>query len=143
YGNQNGGRIVNITSIQGIAALRPGTSYQATKAGIIGLTIATAIELAEHGINVNAIAPGAIATEGMGKMRFDDSGASALDAYRKRIPLGRRGNAFEVAGPVLFLCSERSTYITGEVLRVDGGWLANATPDSITSKRPKQRNDPD
>ena len=134
------GRIVNISSVQGIGAIFPGTSYQVTKTGVVGLTHSLAIELALHGINVNAVAPGAIATEGMGVVK---PGSKIIEAFRQKIPIGRRGNPYEIAGPILFLCSEYSTYITGTVLLVDGGYIANITPEGVRPKVQKQKNDPD
>jgi len=133
---QKGSRIVNISSIEGLAAHLPGTSYQVSKSGILGLTHALAIELASKGINVNAIAPGAIATEGMGEVQPE-----IIDPYRRRIPLGRRGWPEEIAGPILFLCSEIASYITGTTLVVDGGYLTNITPD--LGDTPNVENDPD
>ena len=135
------GSIVNITSIQGIAAHHPGTSYQASKSGLIGLTKSLAIELAEHKIRVNAIAPGAIATEGMGRIRAGEVGV--LDAYRRRIPLGRRGDPMEIARPAAFLCSDDASYITGQVLVVDGGYISMLTPESLRPAPSINPGDPD
>ena len=98
--NPKGGRIVNITSVQGLAAHLPGTSYQVTKSALIGLTHTLAVEYALKGINVNAIAAGAIATEGMGKVR---GGGEVLEAYRQRIPIGRRGRPEEIASMIKVL----------------------------------------
>lgn len=123
-----GGRIVQVSSVQGLGAHRPGTSYQVAKSAILGLTRSLAIELAEREITVNTVAPGAIATEGMGNVRSGEQGI--VDRYRRRIPLGRRGHVEEVAGPILFLCSELACYITGTVLLVDGGYMIQLTPDT-------------
>jgi len=136
-----GGKVVNVSSLQGFAAHLPGTSYQVSKAGILGLTISLAIELAPYGINVNAVAPGAIATEGMGAMRAGQS--KIIDAYRRRIPWGRRGKPEEVTYPILFLCSDYASYITGAVLVVDAGYSIALTPDSIMPIRPLMKDDPD
>jgi NAD(P)-dependent dehydrogenase (short-subunit alcohol dehydrogenase family) len=136
----SGGRIINVSSVQALAAHLPGTSYQATKAGILGLTRALAIELASKGITVNAIAPGAIKTEGMGAAR---AGSGILDPYRRRIPLGRRGHAKEVAWPILFLASDVASYITGETFVVDGGYTISITPDLPDHVTPHSLDDPD
>ncbi|MBI5004032.1 SDR family oxidoreductase [Candidatus Kaiserbacteria bacterium] len=122
-----GSKIVNVSSVQGLAAHAPGTSYQIAKSSILGLTHSLAIELAPKGINVNTVIPGAIKTEGMGAVRASSS--SILDPYRRRIPLARRGWAAEVAGPILFLSSSLANYMTGSTLVVDGGYLINLTPD--------------
>lgn len=132
------GCIVNVSSIQGMAAHLPGTSYQVSKSGILGLTHALAVELASSGINVNAVAPGAIATEGMGAVRSNES---VIDPYRRRVPLGRRGWPEEIAGPILFLCSDLASYITGTTIVVDGGYIINLTPD--LGGVPIVENDPD
>ena len=134
---REGGRIVNVSSIQGLAAHLPGTSYQVSKAGILGLTHALTIELASKRINVNTIAPGTIATEGMGAV-----GSDVIDSYRRRIPLGRRGWPEEIAGPILFVCSDLASYITGTTIVVDGGYLTNITPD-LGGSVPSVENDPD
>lgn len=136
---KSGGRVVNIGSVQSFAAHSPGTSYQITKAGILGLTRALAIEVAKESITVNAVAPGAIATAGIGAVRGGES--KIMDKYRRRIPLGRRGWPHEVAAAILFLASEQASYITGTTLIVDGGYLADITPDS--EETPSVANDPD
>lgn len=124
----SGAKIVNVSSVQGLAVDPPGTSYQVSKSAIFGLTRVLAIELASKGINVNAVAPGGIATEGMGAMRTGKS--DILDCYRRRTPQGRRGWPEEVAGPILFLCSSLASYITGTTLVIDGGYLINLAPDT-------------
>jgi 2-deoxy-D-gluconate 3-dehydrogenase len=95
-------------------------SYTAAKSGIAGLTRALANEWAPLGINVNAVAPGYIATENTGPLRADpDRSAAILD----RIPAGRWGDPQDVAGAAVFLCSSASDYVNGVVLPIDGGWL--------------------
>lgn len=135
-----GSSIVNVSSVQAFGTHLPGTSYQASKAGLIGLTHALTIELGSRGIRINAIAPGAIATEGMG---FLEKGSPVIEAYRRRIPLGRRGHPEEIASAILFLASDLASYVNGAVLAVDGGYLANITPDPLTPGKPIVPNDPD
>jgi NAD(P)-dependent dehydrogenase (short-subunit alcohol dehydrogenase family) len=113
-----GGRVVFVSSTQAFMACHPGTSYQASKAGLIGLAKGLAIEYARLGINVNVICPGGVATEGMGAVRAGDSG---LDDFKRHCPIGRRAHPHEIAKPILFLCSEWASYITGATLVVDGG----------------------
>lgn len=108
------GKIINISSVSGLFGNAGQANYSASKAGIIGLTKSTAKELAGRGICCNAIAPGFIATSMT--TSFQDN-----EALIKSIPMGRFGKAEEVAGLALFLASSQSDYITGEVIRIDGG----------------------
>jgi 3-oxoacyl-[acyl-carrier protein] reductase len=113
---QRSGRIVNITSVVGQAGNAGQTNYAASKAGLIGLTKALALEVASRNITVNAVAPGLIDT--------DMTRALAEGAHQDwaaRIPLRRLGTPEEVAGAVLFLASDEASYITGHVLAVNGG----------------------
>ncbi len=107
------GRIVNISSVSGLMGNAGQANYSASKAGIVGLTKATARELAPKGITCNAVAPGFIHTDMTKNITEDNS------ELLKTIPLGRMGEVSDVASAVIFLLS--SPYITGEVLRVDGG----------------------
>jgi 3-oxoacyl-[acyl-carrier protein] reductase len=110
------GRIINITSVSGIAGQAGQTNYSASKAGLIGFTKALAREVAERNITVNAVAPGFIPTD-------MTSGLSQelLDQVTAAIPLKRFGSAEEIAYAVAFLASDEASYITGQVLSVDGG----------------------
>jgi 3-oxoacyl-[acyl-carrier protein] reductase len=111
-----GGRIINISSVSGQAGQTGQANYSAAKAGIIGLTKATARELASRGITVNAIAPGFVLTE-----LTQDLPETLKAEITARTPLGRFGTTEEVANAVAFLASEEAAYITGQVLAVDGG----------------------
>jgi 3-oxoacyl-[acyl-carrier protein] reductase len=111
-----GGRIVNITSVSGQAGQTGQANYSSAKAGLIGLTKATARELASRSITANAVAPGFVLTE------LTKDLPEALQAQiNERTPLGRFGTTEEVADAVAFLVSDEAAYITGQVLAVDGG----------------------
>ena len=113
---QRQGHIINMASVSGIIGNMGQANYSASKAGVIGLTKATAKELSSRGITVNAVAPGFIATEMTDKL----SDAVKEEAC-KTIPLGAFGTVEDVAEAVVFLASDRAKYITGQVLCVDGG----------------------
>ncbi|CUS02803.2 3-oxoacyl-[acyl-carrier-protein] reductase FabG [Candidatus Promineifilum breve] len=113
---QRSGVILNATSIVGLDGNFGQTNYVATKAGVIGMTKVWARELGRSGIRVNAVAPGFTATEMVAAMP-----ENILDGMRGRTPLGRLGEPRDIANAYLFLASDEAGFITGEVLRVDGG----------------------
>ncbi len=113
---QKSGKIVNISSVSGVIGNAGQANYSASKAGVIGLTKATARELASRGITVNAVAPGFVETE-----MTDVLSDSVKEGLLAQIPLKRVGQTKDIANAVLFLASEASDYITGQVLSVDGG----------------------
>lgn len=121
-----GGRIVNIASVVGLAAMRLQSPFVAAKAGIIHLTRSMALELGPRGIASNAIAPGSIMSEGTRALFYgaDGSFAARTREFLAHVPLGRPGTAEEIAEAVLFLLSPGAGYINGQVLAVDGGWTA-------------------
>jgi 3-oxoacyl-[acyl-carrier protein] reductase len=110
------GRIINITSVSGQAGQMGQANYSSAKAGLIGLTKATARELASRGITVNAVAPGFVLTE-----LTQDLPQELMSQITERTPLGRFGTPEEIASAVAFLASDEAAYITGQVLAVDGG----------------------
>ncbi|MCW9706736.1 3-oxoacyl-[acyl-carrier-protein] reductase [Aliifodinibius sp. 1BSP15-2V2] len=111
-----GGSIINISSVVGLSGNAGQSNYAASKAGIIGFTKSYAKELASRGIRANVIAPGYITTE-----MTDELDEKVLASIKEETPLGRPGDAEEVAHAVAFLASDLSSYITGETIRVDGG----------------------
>ena len=110
------GRIINITSVSGQAGQMGQANYSSAKAGLIGLTKATARELASRGITVNAVAPGFVVTE-----LTQDLPQELKEELIRRTPLGRFGETTEIASAVAFLASDEAAFITGQVLAVDGG----------------------
>ena len=116
------GSIVNIASIRSFVAARESAAYSASKGAVAMLTKAMATELASDGIRVNAIAPGLIETQMNLVLREDPK---TLAGFLNRIPADRVGDPAELAGPAVFLVSDLATYVTGVVLPVDGGLLAN------------------
>jgi NAD(P)-dependent dehydrogenase (short-subunit alcohol dehydrogenase family) len=128
---QGGGRIVNIASIAGLVPLRLQSAFVAAKAGVINLTKSMAIELGVAGILVNAVAPGSTLTDGTRQLFYGEDGQfhAAMQQMLDHIPLGRPGDVAEIAHAVLFLAAPESSYITGHVLVVDGGWTAGYVRD--------------
>lgn len=116
---QEHGKIVNVTSVHGLRSEFGISNYASSKAGLIGLTRSAAVELGPRNINVNAVAPGYIRTTRL----TDGVPSEILDQAREKAVLGRLGDPQDVAGVVLFLCSEAARHITGAVIPVDGGYL--------------------
>ncbi|MBZ9987021.1 SDR family oxidoreductase [Mesorhizobium sp. BH1-1-5] len=121
-----GGRIVNIASVVGLAAMRLQSPFVAAKAAIVHLTRSMAIELGAKGILTNAIAPGSVMTALTAKLFYGDDGkfAGRTQEFLAHVPLGRPAQSEEIAEAVLFLVSPAASYINGQVLAVDGGWTA-------------------
>lgn len=116
-----GGKIINIASMLSFQGGVRVPSYTASKSAVMGLTRALATELAEHNINVNAIAPGYMATDNTAALRADPARNAAI---LERIPASRWGAPSDLEGPAVFLASSASDYVNGYTIAVDGGWLA-------------------
>ena len=119
-----GGAIVNVASVTGLVGIGsplPQASYAASKAGCVNLTRELAVQWARHGIRVNALAPGWISTEMTADWLATDKGQETVG---RLVPLRRAGSVDEIATAALFLASEASSYMTGTVVTVDGGWTA-------------------
>ena len=117
---QRRGNIVNVSSVVGLSGNPGQVNYAASKAGLVGFTKALAREVASRNITVNALAPGFITSGGM----VDELSSDAKETILKKIPMGRFGTVDEVAECCLFLCSDQSSYITGQVITMDGGMIA-------------------
>ncbi|MFF2014864.1 2-dehydro-3-deoxy-D-gluconate 5-dehydrogenase KduD [Paenibacillus sp. NPDC058177] len=115
------GKIINICSMLSYQGGITVPGYTASKHGVAGLTKALANEWAPHGININAIAPGYMATDNTAPIRADEKRAESI---LERIPAGRWGSPDDIKGPAVFLASAASDYMNGHLLAVDGGWLA-------------------
>lgn len=109
---QKSGKIINVTSISGLASLPNTAVYCASKGGIISLTKALAVDWVKYNINVNAVVAGDVATE------ISD------DRDKDKIPMGRRANPEELVGTIIYLASKASDYVTGSLVMIDGGWTA-------------------
>jgi 3-oxoacyl-[acyl-carrier protein] reductase len=120
---ERGGSIINVSSIGAFAAQEGASAYCATKAALTGLTQAMALELAPHGIRVNCIAPGDIRTDTSENVSDEIKERSVSGKYSRNIPLNRRGSPAEIGPTAVFLASDDASYITGETIIVDGGFL--------------------
>jgi 2-deoxy-D-gluconate 3-dehydrogenase len=118
---QTQGRIINVASMLSFQGGIRVPSYTASKSGVLGLTRLMANEWSQYGITVNAIAPGYMATNNTAPLRADAARSAEILG---RIPAGRWGLPADLAGPVVFLASDASAYVTGHTMAVDGGWLA-------------------
>jgi NAD(P)-dependent dehydrogenase (short-subunit alcohol dehydrogenase family) len=125
---ENGyGRIINISSIVGEVPLRNQCAFAAAKAGVVNLTKAMAIELAPFGILVNAICPGSIMFEGTRALFYADK--QRAERMISHIPLGRPGEPKEIAGMTIMMSSDEISYMTGNIVTIDGGWICGFARD--------------
>lgn len=116
--SQKKGSIVNVSSVWGITGGSCEAVYSSSKAAVIGFTKAMAKELAPSGIRVNAVAPGIIETEMNNHLSVEE-----IDEIKKEIPLGKMGTIEDIGKIIAFLCDDKSSYITGEIIKADGGWI--------------------
>jgi 3-oxoacyl-[acyl-carrier protein] reductase len=118
----SGGSIISVTSIEGVRAAPGYAAYAAAKAGVINFTKTAALELAPHGIRVNALAPDITLTEGLAAV----APPGAEETFGLTVPMGRPGHVDEMAGAAVFLAGQLSSYITGQTIHVDGGTQASS-----------------
>lgn len=119
------GRIVNISSCAGVTAFPGEVAYSATKAAINHMTRAAALDHAKDWININCVAPGAVAT-GMARANFENQ--DIIGMMKKATPWPRLGTAQDMADVIMFLCSKESSWMTGQILSVDGGMTLGVAP---------------
>ena len=120
--DSGGGVIVNNASVAGLVGFADTPAYTASKHGVVGLTKTTALDYATRGVRVNAVCPGVIATEMI--TRFTHGDAAANEQLVQTEPVGRLGRPEEIADAVIWLCSDRATFVTGQAIAVDGGFVA-------------------
>lgn len=118
---QGYGRILNISSIFGVTSIADRTPYATSKGAVLQLTRALAVELAPHKITANVLLPGPFDTEIFAPIKEDPE---KLAAFSRNVPLGRVGELYEIGGLALYLCSPSSSYVTGALFSIDGGWIA-------------------
>jgi NAD(P)-dependent dehydrogenase (short-subunit alcohol dehydrogenase family) len=123
------GNIINIASIAGLIPLRRQIAYTAAKAGVVNMSRAAALELGPYGIRVNAIAPGSTLTPVTEAAFYNPVNQKLAESIISHIPLGRPGKPEDIANAALFLAAPESSYITGTVIVVDGGWTAGYARD--------------
>jgi len=121
---QGGGAIVNMSSVLGLVGLPGYPAYVASKHGVVGLTKTAALEYAQTGIRINALCPGAVRTPLMSRMIKDNPGVITEELFVSLEPIGRVANPEEVADAAVWLCSDKSSYVTGIALPLDGGLTA-------------------
>lgn len=124
---RGGGAIINISSVVGLIPFRNQCAFTAAKAGVINLSKAMALELSQHNIRVNVIAPGSIISEGTKDLFYNDP--AKAEAMFANIPQHRAGTPDDIANATLYLASEEAGYVTGSVLTVDGGWTCGFARD--------------
>ena len=120
FREQGSGKIVNIASISGLRASTLRVAYGTSKAGVRQLTQQQAVELGEYGIRANCVAPGPVRT----KLAMAVHTPEIIAAYHDALPLNRYGSEREIAEVVVFLCSDKASYVTGQTIAVDGGFEA-------------------
>jgi 3-oxoacyl-[acyl-carrier protein] reductase len=123
------GVIVNIASVMGLIPIRLQSPFVTAKAGVINLSRSMALELAQFGIRVNVIAPGSVLTRRTRDLFYSPDKKPVADSLLSHVPLGRPAEPHEIASAALFLASRDSSYVTGSVLTVDGGWTAGFARD--------------
>ncbi|MDD5017422.1 MAG: SDR family NAD(P)-dependent oxidoreductase [Eubacteriales bacterium] len=121
------GKIINISSVVGQVPFRNQCAFTAAKAGVINLTKAMAIELADFNIQVNCICPGSTMVPGLKDLFYNDE--KTAERMLSHIPMHRTGEPDEIAGATIFLSSDEASYITGNIMTIDGGWIAGYARD--------------